>query len=471
MYHYIEPAMNEYRTVPLHIFQTWHSLSLPPFMSKCVNQLKQFNPEFTHHLYDDDMCRTFIREHFHADVVHAYEMLIPGAYKADLWRYCILYVYGGVYLDIKYQCIPPFKLIELTKKETYVRDREYAGIDGIYQALMVCYPDNPILFRCIRKIVSYVKDNYYGRSCLFVGPHLVASYLSRAEMAELTLTFNGTGIERQGKVILQTYPEYRRELAMYSKRTHYSISWLERNIYAYKKLEHMNTYTLPLEDVKDLSFSADGITVQTTGKSFHWKDEVSTPLLQSYEKCKFYRHGEKVYEVGLKRTNHGTRVFIDSRLILPTFHSSVMSENIWCMATFHQEPCILYSFYPFIIGVVHSDKLVMRHIHYVPSLFKGLYTSMHSVPWKGAQWVLLFKPTCYIYKEKMTTKQEYIWLVLDEGLTILKYSEFFTVDGVIWDIQFQEEGIHVLTSKKCKNVYPWSRIDSLSWTSHTESCL
>lgn len=30
----------------------------------------------------------------------AYDALIPGAFKADLFRYCVLFIYGGVYADI-----------------------------------------------------------------------------------------------------------------------------------------------------------------------------------------------------------------------------------------------------------------------------------------------------------------------------------------------------------------------------------
>lgn len=38
--------------------------------------------------------------HFPAEVKEAYDDLIPGAFKADLFRYCVLFIYGGVYADI-----------------------------------------------------------------------------------------------------------------------------------------------------------------------------------------------------------------------------------------------------------------------------------------------------------------------------------------------------------------------------------
>ena len=99
--------------------------------------LKSQNPEFIHYLYDDEMCRNFIKNNFSINILYAFDTLIPGAYKSDLWRLCILYKYGGIYLDIKYSCNEPFKLLQLCNKEYWVRDYHY----GIYQALMVNLPN------------------------------------------------------------------------------------------------------------------------------------------------------------------------------------------------------------------------------------------------------------------------------------------------------------------------------------------
>jgi mannosyltransferase OCH1-like enzyme len=77
--------------IPLHIYQTWHSNQLPKYMQECVDKLKKDNPEFEYHFYDDNQCREYIKDNFNKDVLHAFDKLIPGAFKADLWRYCILY--------------------------------------------------------------------------------------------------------------------------------------------------------------------------------------------------------------------------------------------------------------------------------------------------------------------------------------------------------------------------------------------
>ena len=41
------------------------------------------------------MCRNFIKKHFSRDVSYAFDKINPGAFKSDLWRYCIIYKNGG----------------------------------------------------------------------------------------------------------------------------------------------------------------------------------------------------------------------------------------------------------------------------------------------------------------------------------------------------------------------------------------
>lgn len=46
------------------------------------------------------MSLNFLSTHFPPEVREAYETLRPGAFKADLFRYCVLLIHGGVYADM-----------------------------------------------------------------------------------------------------------------------------------------------------------------------------------------------------------------------------------------------------------------------------------------------------------------------------------------------------------------------------------
>ena len=88
--------------IPLVCYTTWHTKNLPPLMENNYNMLKNNNKELNFQLYDEDDCKQFINQYFDKNVYNAYNNLVPSSYKSDLWRYCILYVNGGTYIDIHY---------------------------------------------------------------------------------------------------------------------------------------------------------------------------------------------------------------------------------------------------------------------------------------------------------------------------------------------------------------------------------
>jgi len=256
--------------IPLNIYQTWSTTNLPPKMKNCVQHLIERNPEFTYYLYDDNSCREYIKSNFDKEILLTFDTLIPPAYKADLWRYCILYKKGGIYLDIKFYCEPGFKLIELVDKEYLVLDRPYSNnIDlnneikivsdknyyknilnkvdikfwkdkkvGIYNAVMVCKPNNPIILECIQAIVKNVKMKNYDYNELYVtGPGLLGEKYFKGDYSklknfELFNSMNGTYIISKKKIILSHYPEYREEQVKYSKpNSYYHNLWSKKMIY------------------------------------------------------------------------------------------------------------------------------------------------------------------------------------------------------------------------------------------------
>ncbi len=243
------PKSISQRVIPLYIFQTFYTKNLSPEMQESVELIQRTNPEFTYILADDDDCYAFIKNNFSESVANAYERLVPGAYKADLWRYCVLYVYGGIYLDIKYRPVNSFKFINLVDKEHYVIDipimwkiKQY----GIYNAFMVCKPGNIILLKCIEQIVNNVQINFYGTSPLEpTGPLLLGKIYSLNNDINdidmcLSIKINSKLIfklEQEEFIlynnvpILEAYKSYRSEQKKSSNKPHYSKLWTAKLVY------------------------------------------------------------------------------------------------------------------------------------------------------------------------------------------------------------------------------------------------
>jgi len=219
--------------IPQNIFQTWHTKLLPPLMFNAVKKIRKNNPRFNYKLFDDNECREFIKQNFRSDVLDAYDRLIPGAYKADLWRYCVLFIHGGIYLDIKYMPNKDFKFIKLCTQEHFVLDAD--GL-GIYNAFIVALPGNRILFRAIRQIVSNVQNKYYGESSLYpTGPKLLPNFISLnnkiVDMKHDLINENNKFIYYNGVPIIRSYNGHKTENIQTSILPHYSILWEKRQIY------------------------------------------------------------------------------------------------------------------------------------------------------------------------------------------------------------------------------------------------
>lgn len=232
------PLKSSYNSViPLNIFQTWGTKDLPPKMKENVEELKRQNPEFTYYLYDDNDCREFIKTHFEPNVLAAYDTLIPGAFKADLWRLCVLYIHGGIYMDIKLRCINNFKLIELTEAEHYVKDRLVPL--SIYNALMVCKSKNPFLMEAIKRIVRNVEAKYYGTYLLLVtGPCMLGELVLEKRFdlpIDMFHKLDGSHIVYQHRFVIETiYPGYHQDQADFYKSkntTSYAELWNKRQVY------------------------------------------------------------------------------------------------------------------------------------------------------------------------------------------------------------------------------------------------
>lgn len=101
--------------IPRVVYQTWYTKQLPPWLSTIQTQNQIMNPEIVFRCLDDQDIDEFWKAHRHHlptnHIMEAYYRINPhyGACRADIFRYAILYVFGGIYLDIKIQCKVPFR--------------------------------------------------------------------------------------------------------------------------------------------------------------------------------------------------------------------------------------------------------------------------------------------------------------------------------------------------------------------------
>lgn len=95
----VEPSVE----IPKIIYQTFGTKHLPAPLADNVEYIKNLNPSWEHVLFDDQDIVSFIRSEYGTEILELYFRINEkyGAARADLFRYLVIYRFGGVYLDIK----------------------------------------------------------------------------------------------------------------------------------------------------------------------------------------------------------------------------------------------------------------------------------------------------------------------------------------------------------------------------------
>ena len=130
---------------------------------------QDMNPEYQYVYFDALDCKQLIEDHFSSDVLKAYNMLLPGAFKCDLWRLCYLYLYGGVYVDCQTMPIQPLR--EILSPDTLFCSAIDREDFALWQGFLCAAPRHPLLLQGIYDIVYNVLHKRKLHTLEFTGPH------------------------------------------------------------------------------------------------------------------------------------------------------------------------------------------------------------------------------------------------------------------------------------------------------------
>ena len=224
---------NKQMKIPKRIIQTWETKDIddiPLGFSK--KALQKLNPEYEYCLFNANERREFLVKHFDTRTVNAYDKLKPKAYKCDLWRYCCLYILGGIYVDIKTSPVKPFYSI-LDKDYELLLVTEQTG-NGLFNGLMGFPPKHRFSYLLINECLSRIENNYYGDTPLDpTGPNLCR------------YVYNVYKNKNPNDILRDECDEYKYLELTYDNKL---IDYKTRNIYFYKQF---STYYILYNNTDD----------------------------------------------------------------------------------------------------------------------------------------------------------------------------------------------------------------------------
>lgn len=147
--------------IPKIIHQIWIGGNIPKSFKALAKTWENSHPGFIYKLWTDDDLKTFKFTRCKKAFQRAKNM---GA-KVDILRYEILYQYGGVYLDIDFECIKP--LDPLCHAHSFFA--AVGGEDYVANSVIGVIKNHPLLER-ILKCLEYKTEKELSNPWFETGP-------------------------------------------------------------------------------------------------------------------------------------------------------------------------------------------------------------------------------------------------------------------------------------------------------------
>ena len=165
---------NYNQSIPKILHQT-HETNLQKRENYIASQmLVNMNPEYEFKFYTSTQRRAYIKNNFNEYILKAYDKINHGTTKSDLFRYCVLYIEGGIYIDCKSSPVEPFRNF-LSDNVSF---QVFYDIDceRLSTGFIACEPENKIILNCINQCVKNVFNDNYGINPLDpTGPSLLTT--------------------------------------------------------------------------------------------------------------------------------------------------------------------------------------------------------------------------------------------------------------------------------------------------------
>lgn len=229
--------------IPLVVYQAWQDDKVGRTHKLAIEEMHDRNPEFDFVLATNEFQFDFMNTNFAGDdILRVFNGSQNGVMSADIFRYCILHKFGGIYLDYSKQLHNPLKNY-LQGSETCVLSHERNLIPPQYdfrgmnddvladhlfvQWCLMFAPKHVIIERMISNIVKnawkydgQVQSDVKGSLLAFTSSHMwtrtVCEMLPKLESSDFTILEPDYG-ESIFPLIVGSY-------ARYLFRRHYSNS-------------------------------------------------------------------------------------------------------------------------------------------------------------------------------------------------------------------------------------------------------
>ncbi len=147
--------------IPKIIHQTWKTTQIPDNWKEAVESCKHTHNDYKYMLWTDAKMEEFIKKEYpsYYDLYMSYKFNIQ---RCDVFRYFVLYKYGGIYIDMDIVC--------KKKLDSYLQYNivltQSSNVSTFTNSFFMVEPNNKFIKFCIDNLI------HHHRSLWFLGKHI-----------------------------------------------------------------------------------------------------------------------------------------------------------------------------------------------------------------------------------------------------------------------------------------------------------
>jgi hypothetical protein len=137
------------------IMQYWDTPAVPPDVKTLIEGWTRQGSRYSHVLFNDDMARAYIADHYGKTITTAYDALPFVASKSDLFRLCWILREGGVYVDADEQAAGELNTL-LPPEAGLVMNWTDASTPCVNNWFIASRPHHPIIAYALNLALSHI---------------------------------------------------------------------------------------------------------------------------------------------------------------------------------------------------------------------------------------------------------------------------------------------------------------------------
>jgi hypothetical protein len=234
------------QTIPKVIIQSSnYNMNLNNYHYGAIVSFIELNPEYQYKFFTDKECREYIKKNANQlgdeyDLLKAYDSLLPGSLKCDIFKYFYLYINGGCYFHCKMIAKKP--LCKIIKPDDTLLlchdDKSY------YSGIIMVEQKNLYIYNLLKEsLVNILNKDNCSEVFLITRKLLFYDYNEKMEMniarINNNIYFKNTDINDENLLFRVNYKEYYHNY--YNTSRDFRFLWKNNKIY-YKHIFEINDY-------------------------------------------------------------------------------------------------------------------------------------------------------------------------------------------------------------------------------------